>query len=226
MKVRKLHSWDVSPTEAIALQKQLAGQVDATAPLGRCELIAGADISHERFSNVIYAGVVVWRKSDNTIVERRSAVAETKFPYVPGLLTFREAPAILDVFRQVRSRPDVVLIDGQGMAHPRRIGVASHIGLWLAVPTVGCAKSRLCGEYEPPLPSAGSTSLLRDRGEVIGQMVRTKDRVNPLFVSVGHRIDLAGAVRAVLHGIVRHRMPEPTRQAHLFVNEARRSGLR
>lgn len=225
MKIRQLNDWDLTPKEAIALQKELAAQVDDTVPLGRCDLIAGADISHERFSSVIYAGVVVWRASDNTVVERRSSVTETKFPYAPGLLSFREAPAILDVFRRVKSQPDVVMIDGQGMAHPRRIGIASHIGVCLGVPTVGCAKTRLCGTFDPPGPTPGSSTPLVDRGEVIGQVVRTKERANPLFVSVGNLIDLPGAVRVVQNCVRGYRVPEPTRLAHHFVNDERRKGL-
>jgi deoxyribonuclease V len=226
MKIHCRHSWDLTPKEAIALQKEMADQVDDTVPLGRCELIAGADISHERFSSVIYAGVVVWRASDNTVVERRSSVTETQFPYVPGLLSFREAPAILDVFRRVKSQPDVVMIDGQGMAHPRRIGIASHIGVCLGVPTVGCAKTRLCGSFDDPGPTVGASAPLVDRGDVVGQVVRTKERANPLFVSVGNLIDLAGAVQVVRNCVRGYRVPEPTRQAHLFVNDERRKGLR
>src|SRR6185369_10782381 len=151
----------------VALQRQLADQVNTTTPLEKCDLIAAADVSYNRFSNVIFAGVIVWRASDNTVVERRAAVCETHFPYVPGLLSFREAPPVLATLAKIRSRPDVVLIDGQGYAHPRRMGIASHVGLFLDVPTVGCAKSRLYGEFEPPGPDAGSTSPLVGDGEVV-----------------------------------------------------------
>src|SRR4051794_15525085 len=222
MKVRRLHSWDLSAGEAIALQHELAGQVNVAVPLGRCELIAGADVSYNRYSDVIYAGVVVWRAADNTVIERVSAVTETHFPYVPGLLSFREAPALVEAFTKVESQPDVVMLDGQGIAHPRRMGIASHVGLWLEVPTVGCAKSRLYGKFEPPDPTAGSISPLLAGKQVVGEVVRTKDRVNPVFVSPGHLIDTAGAVRAVLAGVRGYRLPEPTRLAHLYVNEERR----
>ncbi len=225
MKVHRLHSWDLSAGEAIALQHELAGQVNVTVPLGRCELIAGADVSYNRYSDVIYAGVVVWRAADNSIVERVSAVTETHLPYVPGLLSFREAPALIEAFTRVTSQPDVVMLDGQGIAHPRRLGIASHVGLWLQVPTVGCAKSRLYGRFDPPAEAAGSTSPLLAGKQVVGDVVRTKDRVNPVFVSPGHLIDNAGAVRAVLAGVRGYRLPEPTRLAHLYVNEERRKGL-
>src|SRR5437868_1787076 len=130
MKVPRLHSWDVTPKEAVALQRQLAGRIDRTRPLDKYDLIAGCDVSCERFGKVIVAGVVIWRATDSAIVERRSAVMDMEFPYVPGLLTFREAPAIMAAFRKIKTVPDVVLVDGQGVAHPRRIGFAAHVGLW------------------------------------------------------------------------------------------------
>jgi deoxyribonuclease V len=225
MKFRRLHDWDLSEPEAVALQRELAAQVDVSEPLGRCDLIAGADVSYNRFSDIMYAGVVVWRASDNTVVDRVSAVKETHFPYIPGLLSFREAPALLDTFAKLETVPDVVMLDGQGIAHPRRLGIGAHIGLWLQIPTVGCAKSKLYGRYEEPAPEAGSTSPLYAGKQVIGEVVRTKDRVSPVFVSPGNKIDLAGSVRAVLAGVRKHRLPEPTRLAHLYVNEERRKGM-
>src|SRR5262249_52686155 len=147
---RGLHSWNLTPREAIALQKQLAGYVDKSRPLTRWQLIAGADVSYNRFSTTLYAAVVVLRGDDLSIIESKEAVGEAKFPYVPGLLTFREAPILLDIFAQLSNRPDVVMVDGQGIAHPRRFGIASHLGLLLGVPTIGCAKSRLIGDFEEP----------------------------------------------------------------------------
>jgi deoxyribonuclease V len=225
MNVRRLHDWNLSEPEAVALQRELATQVDVSEPLGRCDLIAGADVSYNRFSDIIYAGVVVWRASDDTVVERVSAVTETHFPYVPGLLSFREAPALLEAFAKLKTTPDVVMLDGQGIAHPRRMGIGSHIGLWLQVPTVGCAKSKLYGRYEDPATEAGSVSPLFAGRQVIGKVVRTKDNVSPVFVSPGHCINLNGSVQAVLAGVRGYRLPEPTRLAHLFVNEERRKGM-
>jgi deoxyribonuclease V len=222
MQIRSLHSWHLTPTEAVALQRQLAGQVDVHTRLGRCDIIAGADISYNRFSSVLYAGVVVLRRADWCVVETQGMTAEATFPYRTGLLTFREAPALLEVFARLRTEPDVVIVDGAGFAHPRRIGLASHLGLCLDRPCVGCAKSRLLGDYEEPDRAAGSVSWLCDKGEVVGSVVRTKTGVKPLFVSVGHRIDLAGAVRVVLESCRGYRVPEPTRQAHLLVNRLRR----
>lgn len=223
MKIRPLHPWNLSPREAVALQRKLAKRVDTTTTLERCELVAGADASYGRFSNVFYAGVVVIRVSDGRIVETQAAVRTSPFPYIPGLLTFREAPVLLDAFAKVESEPDVVMIDGHGNAHPRRIGIAAHMGLWLDRPCLGCAKSLLIGTYRMPRLRAGSTSALMDGDEILGEVVRTKNGVKPVFVSTGHQIDLASAVRVVLASCRGYRLPEPTRLAHLHVNEFRRS---
>jgi deoxyribonuclease V len=225
MMIHPLHRWDLPSSEAVVLQRELAGRVDVRTPLTHWELVAGADVSYNRFSNAFYAGVVVLRAPDWAVVERKGAVRESPFPYIPGLLSFREAPALLDAFAKVESEADVVMFDGQGIAHPRRLGIAAHIGLWLDRPSIGCAKSRLCGHYQEPGPQAGSVAALVDHGEVIGEVVRTKDRVQPVFVSPGHKIDLPSAVRVVLDSCKGYRLPEPTRQAHLYVNELRRQGF-
>lgn len=225
MKIHELHSWDLTPTEAVALQRELTGRVDGRTPLPKVELVAGADVSYGRFSNIFYAGVVVVRLEDGALVERQSAVRQTAFPYVPGLLSFREAPALLEAFAKLRAEPDAVMFDGQGWAHPRRFGLACHVGLWLDRPTLGCAKSVLIGSYREPRPKAGAHAPLKDDKEVIGKVVRTKDGVKPVFVSVGHRLDLASAVRVVLASCKGYRLPEPTRQAHLYVNALRRGEL-
>src|SRR5437870_4829009 len=222
MRIKSLHTWDLVPTEAVALQRTLARRVKTRTPLGRCELIAGADVSYNRFSPVFYAAVVVLNASDWSIVEAQSIVGESAFPYVPGLLTFREAPILLRAFAKLRHRPDLVMIDGQGFAHPRRIGIASHMGLWLGIPTIGCAKTRLVGTHDEPGPRAGDWVSLLNKEEVIGRVVRTKLRTNPLYISIGHKIDLASAVKLVLKACQGYRLPEPTRQAHLHVNELRR----
>jgi deoxyribonuclease V len=159
---------------------------------------------------------------DFSVLERRAAVAQVDFPYTPGLLSFREAPVLLDALAKLKHTPDVVMCDGQGVAHPRRLGLASHVGLFLDRPCVGCAKSKLTGKYEEPGPEPGSRSPLLYRGQVIGSVVRTKARALPLFVSPGHRIDLESSVRLVLGCCRGYRLPEPTRLAHLYVNEVRR----
>ena len=223
MQLKRLHSWDLTPTQAVALQRQLAARVDVHSPLERFDLIAGADVSYSRFANVLYAGVVVLRMADLAIVERREAVRETKFPYVPGLLSFREAPALLEALAQVKSAPDVVVLDGHGFAHPRRFGLACHIGLWLDRPCLGCAKSRLTGTFKRLGVKAESRASLVDGDEIIGAVVRTKTNVKPVFVSVGHRIDLESAVRIILTVRAGHRIPEPTRLADQHVGVLRRA---
>lgn len=217
-----LHSWNLTPKEAVALQRELADRVNHSAPLGACELVAGADCSYNRFSPWFYAAVVVLKASDGTIVDKAEAVGKSPFPYVPGLLTFREAPTILEAFSKLTHRPDVVLVDGQGRAHPRRIGVASHLGLWLGIPTIGCAKSKLIGEFEEPRKKAGSSSPLMIDDEQVGVVLRTKNSVKPLYISPGHGIDLESCIRIVLSQCRGYRQPEPTRLAHQAVNDLRR----
>jgi deoxyribonuclease V len=221
MHVHKLHSWDLTPREAIALQKELAGRVESRTPLTDCKLIAGADVSYQRFGSTFYGGVVVLRADDLAIVEKHSVVMECKFPYVPGLLSFREAPVLLEVFARIRSEPDVVLLDGQGFAHPRRFGLACHLGMCLDRPTIGCAKSLFVGKLGKLADAPGSVAPLLDEEETVGMAVRTRKRSKPVYVSVGHRIDLASAVRVVLASCRGYRLPEPTRQAHLLVNAVR-----
>ncbi len=222
MDIPPLHPWTLNQAEAVALQKRLAASVDTDTPLGDYELVAGADVSYDRGSPVLHAAVVLLRRGDWEVVEVAGAVGESDFPYVPGLLSFREAPVLLQAFAALHRRPDVVMIDGQGIAHPRRLGIASHVGLWLGLPTVGCAKSRLTGRHDEPGPEPGDRAPLIHRGEVVGAVLRTKARANPLYVSAGHRVDLAGSVRLVLDSLRGYRLPEPTRQAHLHVNELRR----
>jgi deoxyribonuclease V len=206
------------------LQRELAGRVEAGPALARCDLVAGADVSYNRFSNIFYAGVVVLRTSDLSVVEQQEAVREVHFPYIPGLLSFRETPALLDAFAKVESEPDAVIVDAHGFSHPRRFGLTCHVGICLDRPTLGCAKTRLTGTYEEPGREAGAHTPLTNKDEVIGSVLRTKSGVRPVFVSVGHRIDLASAVQLVLQTCRGYRLPEPTRQAHHYVNNLRRAG--
>jgi deoxyribonuclease V len=224
MKFNHLHRWDLTPTEAVALQRELAAQIDVKRRLKKCALIAGADCSYSRFSPKFYAAVVVMRTSDWSIVETQGIVGESSFPYVPGLLSFREIPIVLQAFAKLKHQPDAVMCDGQGYAHPRRVGLACHLGLWLQVPTFGCAKTRLIGEHDEPAATAGAITPLLDKDEVIGQVVRTKERTKPLYVSAGNLIDLASAVKLTLQSCRGYRLPEPTRQAHLHVNQMRLRG--
>src|SRR4051812_19248015 len=184
MEIVPRHSWDLKEAEARALQVELAREVDTSTPPGPCRLIAGADVSYDKGSDVLYAAVVVVQADTFELVERVGVAGSATFPYVPGLLSFREAPALIDAFRQLTTRPDVVLCDGQGIAHPRRLGIASHLGLWLRIPTVGCAKSWLFGRVQPSLsqlgPGRGSRLPLVDKhGAIVGAVVRTRANVQP-----------------------------------------------
>jgi len=218
MNVRKLHSWTLTVREAISLQQRLAGRVSPYSVLApNYRLVAGVDVSCARFSNRLFAGVVVCDRTTWEVVETAEAMTDTSFPYIPGLLSFREAPAVLEAFEHLRCRPDVVLVDGAGFAHPRRFGLACHLGVLLELPTIGVAKSRLIGEYREPAWRRGAATRLVSEGETIGRVVRTRSGVRPLFVSIGHRIDLDEAVRVVLASTPRYRLPEPIRSAHQHV---------
>jgi deoxyribonuclease V len=184
--------------------------------------VAGADVSYELRGKWLYAAIVVLRVGTWEVIDRSGIIAEARFPYVPGLLSFREAPPVIEAFTKLTVRPDVLICDGQGIAHPRRLGLASHIGLWLGLPTIGCAKSWLCGEYEEPGPERGDWTPLTDAGETIGAVVRTRTRVKPLYVSPGHLCGLESAIGAVLAAATKFRQPATTRSAHQYVNDLRR----
>ncbi len=223
MKIRHLHPWDVDYHGAVAIQNRLRKQIVFENRLKKLELVAGADVSFNRKSSVLFGVVTVLHLPDFEEVDRAEAVLETRFPYIPGLLTFREAPVLLEAFKKIRIEPDVILFDGQGVAHPRRMGLAAHMGLLLDTPSVGCAKSRFVGEYAPAGASVGAYSELLFEGETIGVVLRTRENVKPVFVSVGHKVDLPAAIEVVLRTLSRFRLPEPTRRAHLLVNALRRS---
>ncbi len=224
-KYQPLHDWNLSPKEAVALQRDLRQQIQLTLLEKPVSLVAGADLSFNRFEETVYAGIVVVALPSLETVEAMSITTTAKFPYIPGLLSFREMPALLDVWEKLRCRPDAVMLDGQGIAHPRRIGIASHFGLFVNVPALGCAKSVLVGRYEEPAAGRGSSSPMFDRGEVVGAALRTKDRVSPVYISPGNRIDLAGAIDIALRCDGGYRIPEPTRRAHLLVNARRRGEI-
>lgn len=226
MDFQKLHDWPATATDAIALQRQLAKQVqtDRALPFDPDGLVAGADISYRKYSPTLYASVVILRAKDNEVVERVSIAQQAQFPYVPGLLSFREVPPLLEAFAQVRHEPTLIFCDGQGLAHPRGLGLACHLGLWLQRPCVGCAKSLLVGNYWNLGPQRGDIASLMYKGQEVGKAVRTKHRVNPVFVSSGYLIDLDSSVTWTLAGDGGYRIPEPTRQAHLLANEARLKG--
>jgi len=205
------HSWDLPPGEAMALQRKLADRVERRDRLDPVALVGGVDVSVR--GNLARAAVVVLRLPDLDVVEEVTAERPVTLPYIPGLLSFREAPVILDALARLRTTPQVLIFDGQGIAHPRRMGIASHVGVLLDHPTVGCAKSRLTGTYADPAPERGSNTWLYDADEVLGAVVRTRDRVRPVFVSIGHRVCLDTAIDLVLRCGAGYRLPEPTRRA-------------
>jgi deoxyribonuclease V len=219
VRIQTLHPWNVSISEAREIQDRLASRIIKEGAPKDVRLVAAADVSIHREEKLARAAVVVLSYPEMEVVERQVVESEPSFPYVPGLLTFREAPLLLDAFQQIQSQPDLLLIDGQGYAHPRRFGIACHLGLLLDLPTIGCAKSRLCGEYVEPAETQASSQPLLSDGEVIGSVVRTRAAVSPVFVSVGHRIGLDEAVKWTLACCRGHRLPEPSRFAHMAAGE-------
>ncbi len=208
--------------EARRLQEQLRSRVVTSDALGPVRTVAGVDVSYDRHSPVLFAAVVVLDAETGELLETASAQGRARFPYVPGYLSFRELPPLLEAFERLTLRPDLVICDGQGRAHPRRFGIACHLGVLLDVPSIGCAKSRLLGHGQEPGQRRGCHARLFDGAEVIGEVVRTRTGVAPVFVSVGHRVSLETARRWVLRFAVRTRLPETTRLAHREVNRLRR----
>jgi len=206
------HPWNLSPKAAVTLQRELAHNIDVHNAVERVDTVAGIDVGVK--GDMARAAVVVLTFPDLQPVERLSVDRRVTFPYVPGLLSFREAPAILEALALLSHIPDVLVFDGQGYAHPRRMGIATHVGILLDHPSVGCAKSRLCGTHEEPGPERGSYAWLYDREEIIGAVVRTRTRVRPVYVSIGHKIRLQSAIDLVLRCGAGYRLPEPTRWAH------------
>jgi len=223
MDFKMLHTWDLNPAEAIALQQRLAKQVDlSTSRSDPVRFVAGVDVSCRWHGRRFHAAVVVLSFPELQLVEAATASRDGDFPYIPGLLSFRELPVVLDAFAGLRQRPDLLLVDGQGIAHPRRFGLASHLGLWVTLPSIGCAKSRLYGVHGDVGAQRGDTaSLLSPGGEEIGMLLRTRDRVKPLYVSPGHLISTEQVRDMVLACGGRFRLPEPIRLAHQASNRQR-----
>lgn len=210
-----LHEWNLSQEEAIALQRELMQRIVREDQLDEVRFVAGVDMAINENNGKARAAVVLLRFPDLAMVERHVYEEAIRMPYIPGLLSFREAPCVLGAFQQLQQRPQLVMVDGAGIAHPRRLGIASHLGLWLDLPTIGCAKSLLTGKYDASAlnEEVGSWVPLMNKGETIGAVVRTRTRVNPLFISLGHRISLATSIDYVLKCGRGYRLPEPTRLA-------------
>lgn len=221
MRFRRLHPWRVTYQEAVNIQKRLRESLLLKGFGGLPHTIAGADVAYSRRSARLYAGVVVFDFGSMKHLDEACAVDKARFPYIPGLLSFREAPALLKAFRILKTEPDVLLFDGQGIAHPRGLGLACHMGLLLDKPSIGCAKEILVGEYRPVDMEAGSYSYLIYKGRNVGAAVRTRRGVKPIFVSPGHRIGLASSIKIVLKSCKGYRLPEPLRHAHNLVSQLR-----
>ncbi len=223
MKTEHLHDWNVSYGRAREIQNELREKLilhNEDVP-DKIKTIAGADISYSKGSNLFFAVVVILDFPTMEIIGQASSSGMVDFPYIPGLLTFREGPILLEAFQKLSSTPDAIIFDGHGIAHPRGIGLASHMGLFLNIPSIGCAKTRLVGSYDEAGNEPGDFSPLMHNGEIMGAVLRTKKNVKPVFVSQGHKIGLKKAIDITLSCCRGYRLPEPTRKAHLAVNEIR-----
>jgi deoxyribonuclease V len=213
MEIYQRHSWTLTVEEATAIQNQLSGEIITSDQVGEVNYVAGVDVGFEDNYAISRAAVAVLSFPELQLIEQAIARRPTTFPYIPGFLSFREIPVVLDALSQIKITPDLILCDGQGIAHPRRFGLACHLGLLITVPTIGVAKSRLIGQHEELPPEKGNWQPLRHRGEVIGAVVRSRTGVKPLYVSPGHRISLPTAIDYVLRCTPKYRLPETTRWA-------------
>ncbi|MCL4802626.1 MAG: deoxyribonuclease V [Burkholderiales bacterium] len=214
------HRWDLTPKEAVALQRELAGRVERADRIGEVRHVCGIDVGFEAGGAITRAAVAVLAFPGLALVEHALARRKTSFPYVPGLLSFREIPAVLEALARLRTAPDLLLCDGHGIAHPRRCGLASHTGLAAGLPSIGVAKTLLVGEHRAPRNRRGGWAPLVDAGETIGAALRTRVGVKPVYVSIGHRVSLATAIEYVLACCTRYRLPETTRWAHRLASQA------
>lgn len=214
MELQYRREWNLPPAAAVALQKELATEIiyDRPLPLEQIRFIGGVDVSVK--NNESQAAVVILQYPELTVIETVLARQPTPFPYIPGLLSFREGPALVEAFEKLQTIPDVFIFDGMGRSHPRRIGIASHMGLWLNKPTIGCGKTHFVGKFDEPAPVKGTYSDLIDRKELIGVVLRTKDKVKPVYISPGHLIDLPSAIQITMACTTKYRLPEPIRAAH------------
>ncbi len=223
MKIMNLHDWNLTYSEAVLLQKELANKVKHQKIMVPLKTIAGLDCAFSKNGKKIIAVIVVLKFENFELLETVSAVQDVTFPYIPGLLSFREAPVCIEAAKKLQIVPDVFMIDGQGIAHPRRLGIAAHLGLFFDIPTIGCAKSRLIGQFAEPSIEKGAFYSLKDKNEIIGSVVRTRNKVKPVFVSVGNNCLLEDAINITLACAKKYRIPEPTRLAHQYVSKLKLS---
>ncbi|HOK52846.1 MAG TPA: deoxyribonuclease V [Armatimonadota bacterium] len=221
MRYKTLNSWDITPVEAVRIQEELRQLVVLRDDFQEIRTVAGVDVGLSKSQDMATGGVVVLSFPDLVVMECASASKPVTFPYIPGLLAFREIPAILAAFEKLTIEPDLLIVDGQGLAHPRRFGIACHLGLLIDRPSIGCGKTRLVGKYEEPGIEPGSSSVLVDDSERVGSVVRTKLRTKPVFVSPGHKINFETAERMVLECAKGYRLPEPVRLAHNLVSSSK-----
>jgi deoxyribonuclease V len=221
--MKPLHSWNVSSEEAIQIQEAFKDQIILKKTFSKVRTIGGGDAAYSKEGRLLFAAIVVLSFPEMEILDTATADGKTFFPYVPGLLSFREGPILIEAFQKLRLKPDVMIYDGQGIAHPRRMGLASHMGLWLDLPSIGCAKTPLLDGYVSPGPSRGSFEWIRRKGRKVGAVLRTKENVKPLFVSPGHRIDFLTSHQLILESCKGFRFPEPLRKAHQLAERAAQS---
>ena len=219
----ELHRWDLQPAEARALQQELAERVRFRPLPATFEILGAADIAYVAATNQLVAAMVTFQWPDLTLIESSHVVAPITFPYIPCLLSFREVPSLLEAHHKLQRPPEVLLCDGQGIAHPRRFGLASHLGLCLDIPTVGCAKKLLCGKHEDLELRRGCATPLRHKGEVVGWVFRSRDGVKPIYISPGHLSDLESSRDIIHRCLSRFRIPEPLRQAHNLATQLRKA---
>jgi deoxyribonuclease V len=212
--MKPLHSWKVSLQKAIQIQEHLKDRIILKKTFSQAKTIGAGDVAYSKNKDQLFGAVVVLSFPEMRVLDIATAFGNIPFPYIPGLLGFREGPILIKTFQKLKIRPDVMIFEGQGIAHPRGFGLASHIGLWLDMPSIGCAKSALLAEFTSPEPLKGSFELIRRGSQEVCAVLRTKDKVKPLFVSPGHRIDLPTSIRIILECCQGFRIPEPLRRAH------------
>jgi deoxyribonuclease V len=212
--MKPLHSWKVNVEEAIQIQQNLRNRITLENTFTEVRTIGGADVAYSEDRNFLFAAIVALSFPMMEPLDSATARGEIPFPYIPGLFSFREGPILINAFQKLKIKPDVMIFEGQGIAHPRGIGLASHMGLWLDLPSIGCTKTPLLNDFACPGPSKGSFELIRREGKEVGAVLRTKENVKPLFISPGHRIDLPTSIQIVLTSCPKFRIPEPLRRAH------------
>ncbi len=212
--MKPLHHWKVTPEQAIQIQENLRHRIVLKPTFSRASTIGGADVSYPKEGNFLFGAVVVLSLSKMEVLDIGTARERSRFPYLPGLFAFREGPVLIKAFQKLRVRPDVLIFDGQGIAHPREMGLATHLGIWFDLPSIGCAKTPLLRELPIPSPAKGSYELIKKEGREVGAVLRTRDGGKPVFVSPGHRIDLSTSIQLVLDACRGFRIPEPLRWAH------------